>query len=355
MSLDVDIQAKLGGFDLDAQVKTSGRVTALFGRSGAGKTSLAQAIAGLVRPKAGYIRVGGQTLFDAAQGINRPAWQRQIGYVFQDARLFPHMSVLQNLTYGAGSRPNNLGQTIGLLGLEALLGRSPHTLSGGEARRVAIGRALLRQPSLLVLDEPLSGLDGARRSSVLDCLEQIKISGGPQILYISHALDEIVRLSDDVVLMSGGKTLATQPLERVFDYPEAATAAGLTCPISVLTGVVIAYENGMTQLALGLERQALFTLPRPDASHGQRVRFVVEASDVAIALSDPTDSSVQNRLAVMIDQVVPFGPGTDLVTLSGRGFALRALITHDAALRLSLARGMQVTALIKAVSRTSIG
>ena len=193
MSLDLDIHAKLGNFDLDAKVKTEGRVTALFGRSGAGKTSLAQAIAGLVRPKAGRICVNGQTLFDSTKAVNRPTWKRQIGYVFQDARLFPHMNVLQNLTYGAGPRPDKLDQTVSLLGLEALLDRAPRHLSGGEARRVAIGRALLCEPSLLILDEPLSGLDGARRSSLLNCLEQIKISGGPQILYISHALDEIMR------------------------------------------------------------------------------------------------------------------------------------------------------------------
>ena len=358
MSLDIAICAQLGGFKLDAQIDTQGQVTALFGRSGAGKSSLARAIAGLLRPQSGHIRLNGETLFDAKARLHVPPWKRQIGYVFQDARLFPHLSVLQNLTYGAGSNLSGLDQTIALLGLETLLQRSPDLLSGGEARRVAIGRALLSQPRLLILDEPLSGLDGARRLRLLDCLEQIKITGGPDILYISHDLDELIRLADQVTLMAGGKTLTTQPIEQVFEHPEAGLAAGLKAPISILTGTVLDHGEGTTRLLLGSKpdngQQAVFTLPRIDADPGHRVRFYVEASDIAIALTNPTDTSVQNRLTVEIDTIEPFGAGTLLVTLSGYGYKIRALVTSQALRNLGLRNGLCVTAMIKAVAKVGL-
>lgn len=358
MSLDMDISARLGGFTLDAQLQTQGPVTALFGRSGAGKSSLAKAIAGLIRPQAGHIRLDGETLFDAKARVHVPPWKRQIGYVFQDARLFPHLSVRQNLTYGAGPRSSGLDQTIAVLGLEKLLQRSPDGLSGGEARRVAIGRALLSQPRLLILDEPLSGLDGARRSRLLDCLEQIKITGGPKILYISHDLDEIIRLADHVTLMADGKTLTTRPLEHVFEHPEAGLAAGLKAPISILSGIVLDHGEGTTRLLLGskpaIGEQAVFTLPRLNASPGHRIRFFVEASDIAIALSNPTDTSVQNRLAVVIDSIEPFGAGTYLLTLSGLGYKMQALVTIQALRTLRLCEGLFATAMIKTVAKVGM-
>lgn len=352
MSLDIAISARLGGFTLDAQLETQGQVTALFGRSGSGKSSLAKAVAGFIRPQSGHIRLDGETLFDAKARVHVPPWKRQIGYVFQDARLFPHLSVRQNLTYGAGPIPSGLDQTIALLGLENLLQRSPDGLSGGEARRVAIGRALLSQPRLLILDEPLSGLDGARRSRLLDCLEQVKITGGPKILYISHDLDEIIRLADHVSLMADGKTLTTRPLEQVFEHPEAGLAAGLRAPISILSGIVLDHGEGTTRLLLGSKpevgQQAIFTLPHLNANPGHRVRFFVEASDIAIALTNPTDTSVQNRLAMVIDSIEPFGAGTCIVTLSGSGYKLKSAITINALSNINFYVGIHVTALIKA-------
>ncbi len=358
MSLDIAICARLGGFKLDAQLETQGQVTALFGRSGAGKSSLAKAIAGLERPLSGHIRLDGETLFDAKTRIHVPPWKRQIGYVFQDARLFPHLSVRQNLTYGSGPIQSGLDQTIALLGLEALLPRSPSGLSGGEARRVAIGRALLSQPRLLILDEPLSGLDGARRSRLLDCLEQIKITGGPSILYISHNLDEIIRLADHVTLMAGGKTLTTRPLEQVFEHPETGLAAGLKAPISILIGTVLDHGEGRSRLLLGskpdLGQRAIFTLPSINAKPGQPVRFFIEASDIAIALTNPTDTSVQNRLAVEIDAIEPFSDGTLLVTLSGYGYKVKAIVTLQAVRNLGLRTGLRVTAMIKAAAKVRL-
>jgi molybdate transport system ATP-binding protein len=358
MSLDIAISAQFGRFRLDAQLQTQGQVTALFGRSGSGKSSLAKAIAGLIRPQSGHIRLEGEALFDAQARLHVPPWKRQIGYVFQDARLFPHLSVRQNLTYGAGPRSSSLDQTIALLGLEDLLERSPDGLSGGEARRVAIGRAMLSQPRLLILDEPLTGLDGARRSRLLDCLEQIKITGGPKILYISHDLDEIIRLADHVTLMADGKTLTTRPLEQVFEHPEAGLAAGLRVPISILSGIVLDHGEGTTRLLLGSKpevgQQAIFTLPRLNAKPGQQVRFFIEASDIAIALTNPTDTSVQNRLAMVIDSIEPFGAGTFLVALSGCGYKMQGLVTSQALSDLELKEGLYVTAMIKAVARASL-
>ena len=360
MSLDIQIAAQIGSFTLKAEFVSQGGVTALFGRSGAGKTSLAQAIAGFIRPQSGHIQLDGHQLFNARSRVNSPVWRRKIGYVFQDPRLFPHMSVRANLVYGCDAAPQAvlLDQNISTLGLEALLDRRPEGLSGGEARRVAIGRALLSSPRLLILDEPLAGLDGARRSGLLNCLEQLKTLSGPQILYISHSVDEVVRLADQVVLMAGGRTLTTGPTEQIFDHPEAESAAGLTAPLSIVCGKVISHNNGATQLALGASSAQsppgqIFVVPRLDMATGNMARIAIDARDIALSLSDPTDSSVQNRLPVTISAIRPLLDGTCIIELTATGYGLKALITRQAVEHLDLKVGTSVMALIKAVARAN--
>ena len=356
MSLKVRARAQLGGFTLDADIATDARRVCLFGRSGAGKTTLANVVAGLVKPDEGRVEVDGATLFDAAAGVAVPAWRRRIGYVFQEPRLFPHLNVRANLLYarrsgGAAAREPSLAEVCALLGLEALVDRTPGDLSGGEARRVAIGRALLSGPRLMILDEPLTGLDGARRGELLAYIDALGRGGGPPMLYVSHSIEETARLADVVVLMRDGRTIACAPPAEAFDHPEAEAAAGLTAPISILNGRVLDHDAGATRLSLG---PSTFLTPRLDLAPGEAARIVVDARDVTIALSDPVDSSVQNRLHARIIAIEPHAGGL-LLRLDAHGLRLKSLVTRTAAERLSLTPGGMVFALIKAVASARHG
>ena len=215
---DVAVQKTLGDFRLDAGFKSEAPVTALFGPSGAGKTSIVSAIAGLLAPERGRVEVGNSLLFDSEKSIDIPAHKRRVRVVFQESRLFPHFSVRQNLLYGcwiagrpAGAR---LDETVKLLGLESLLKRRPRTLSGGERQRVAIGRALLADPAALLLDEPLSSLDQARKQEILPYLEKLVCGTKIPILYVSHARDEIERLATAVVTLDGGRVKSVEKIGR---------------------------------------------------------------------------------------------------------------------------------------------
>jgi molybdate transport system ATP-binding protein len=216
MSLEVDVEHRFGDFALAARFATQGRVSAFFGRSGAGKTSLAHLIAGLVRPQRGRIAVAGQVLVDTERRIFVPSHRRRIGCVFQDGRLFPHLTVRQNLLYGAWfarlpERSGALAQVCELLGIEALLARRPGGLSGGEKQRVAIGRALLAHPQLLLMDEPLASLDRERKAEILPYLERLRDEIRIPIVYVSHSVAEVARLSDTLILLSGGRVEACGP------------------------------------------------------------------------------------------------------------------------------------------------
>jgi molybdate transport system ATP-binding protein len=208
--IEIDLGHRLDAFNLAVKFDSTAQVTALSGPSGAGKSTILNAIAGLIRPERGRISVSGRVLTDTASRTFVPRHKRRIGYVFQDARLFPHMSVLANLTYGrklAGSTAP-IEPVVELLGLGALLNRKPRNLSGGEAQRVAIGRALLADPALLLLDEPLSAIDEARRAEILPFLKRLPDNAGVPILYVSHSTDEIARLAGAVVRLEAGKVTA---------------------------------------------------------------------------------------------------------------------------------------------------
>ena len=216
--LDVAVQKTLGDFRLDAQFSSATPVTALFGPSGAGKTSIVNAIAGLLRPERGRIRLNGALLFDCEAGVSIPAHRRRVRVVFQESRLFPHFTVRQNLAYGcwiAGrTAGGHLDEGAHLLGIDALLARRPRTLSGGERQRVAIGRALLADPIALLLDEPLSSLDEARKREILPYLDNLVATTKIPILYVSHAREEIERLAGTVVMLEGGRVKAVEEIKR---------------------------------------------------------------------------------------------------------------------------------------------
>ena len=216
--LTVDVEKRLGDFTLEAAFSAEGGATALFGPSGAGKTTLINAVAGLLTPDRGRVTLDGETLFDAAARLDVPAWRRRIGYVFQEGRLFPHFSVRRNLDYGrwAAGRPADtkaFAHVVGLLDIGRLLDRRPGKLSGGERQRVAVGRALLMQPRLLLLDEPLASLDAARKAEILPYLERLRDEARVPIIYVSHDAAEVRRVASRVVMLAGGKVAAAGGVE----------------------------------------------------------------------------------------------------------------------------------------------
>ncbi|MDI1282182.1 molybdenum ABC transporter ATP-binding protein [Brevundimonas sp.] len=350
MTLEVSARIVRDDFSLEVNFSADDQITCLFGRSGAGKTSVAELVAGLIRPDRGRIALAGDVLFDSDAGVSVPSWKRRIGYVFQDVRLFPHMTVRDNLLYGArraGDISPALDQTAILLGLDGLLERRPGSLSGGEARRVAIGRALLTRPRLLILDEPLSGLDGARRGDLLPYLDRLA-RDGPPILYVSHAVDEVARLADRVVLVGDGRTLEAGPPDEAFDRPEAEAAAGLSAPLSILNGRVITHDPAGNATRIDLAGTP-FLSPLLDLVPGERVRVIVDARDVALALTDPVEASFQNRLRMRI-AALEARPDGVLVRLEAGALRLKALITRRACEQLALEPGREVIALVKATA-----
>jgi molybdate transport system ATP-binding protein len=223
--IEIDVEKRLGDFLVDAAFSTEARgVTALFGISGAGKTSLINMVAGLSRPDRGRIAVQGRTLFDSEKGIDLPPERRGLGYVFQDGRIFPHRSVLSNLTYGMRLVPKHrrsigFEEVVELLGIGELLSRRVTNLSGGEKQRVAIGRALLTSPSLLLMDEPLASLDEARKAEVLPFIQRLSHKLSIPILYVSHSLDEVLKLASRLVLLDAGRVVSAGPLGEVANQP----------------------------------------------------------------------------------------------------------------------------------------
>jgi molybdate transport system ATP-binding protein len=237
--IDVDVAQRLGGFALDVKFSVEAPVVGLFGPSGSGKTSVVNLIAGVARADRGSIRVNGDVLFDAARGIDIPPERRRVGYVFQDALLFPHLDVRANLTYGQRLRPPSQRvideqHVVDLLGLATLLRRRPRMLSGGERQRVAIGRALLAQPRILLMDEPLASLDVPRKVEILDYIERLRDDLRIPIVYVSHSAAEIKRLADTVVLLSEGRCVGVGDAETLAATGEIDRDAAIHRQIAAL-------------------------------------------------------------------------------------------------------------------------
>lgn len=360
MTLSINIVHRLGDFGLNTGFQAPSGVTAIFGPSGAGKTSIVQAVSGLVTPDEGRIEIDGAVIFDSSAGINLAPQERRIGYVFQDSRLFPHMRVEQNLQYGL--RAQNLtrdaeleAQIISLLGLETLLKRFPSDLSGGEKQRVALARALLTKPRLLLLDEPLAALDQNRRDQILRHLEQLRDRFNISMLYVSHSVSEVARLANHLVLVDSGSVVKSGPVEDVFSNLEAASLIGLREAGSVLIATVVQHhDDGLTELA---GAGARLHLPRVEALSGDKVRLRIRASDVMLSLERPDGISALN---VVSGQIVAVhsgqGPGV-LVRIRCGDDHLIARVTRRSATTLGLSEGKPIHAVIKSVSvaRCDIG
>lgn len=351
--IEIDIGKRLGTFALDVAFQAGGGVTALFGRSGAGKSTIVKAIAGLTPPDRGRIKVGETVLFDSASRVNVPVERRRAGVVFQDGRLFPHLSVEQNLLYGfarAGSDKRvDAEGVIGVLGIEGLLERRPLTLSGGERQRVAVGRALLAQPRVLLMDEPLASLDAVRKAEVLPYLEALNARFGIPIIYVTHDADEVLRLASDVVLLANGKAVVSGPLGTVtsrLDLPAEAETLGLG---AILDGRVESHDaaRGLTVVATPA---GAFRLPLLQRHAGARVAIRVAARDVSIALARPEAISVQNMFDVVVDEVRAAAPHVARLALRAGEGRLVAEITADAVARLKLTPGAKAVALVKSVA-----
>ncbi len=354
MSLAVEIRHQLGSFQLDAAFASTGGLTAVFGASGCGKTSMVNVIAGLLKPDHAQISVGDTVLVDTDRGIAVPPHRRRIGYVFQDARLFPHLTVEGNLSYGEWFTPRaeryaGRAQILELLGIGPLLKRRPGELSGGEKQRVAIGRALLASPRLLLMDEPLASLDAARKAEIMPYLERLRDEVRIPIVYVSHSVAEVMRLASDVVVLSHGKLAAFGPAaeiaQRLDLVPEAEREEG---------GVIIDMRVAAHDEAFGLTRLSSAAgdiyVPGHIGPAGAPARVRIRARDVMLALEEPRHISALNILRGTVMEISPSDPASVNVRLDCGGAAVVARITRHSASALGLATGQPAYAVVKAVS-----
>lgn len=352
--LEARFVTTLGGFHLEASFEAppSG-VTALFGVSGSGKTTVLRCIAGLERAREGVLRVNGACWQDESQGLFLPAHRRPIGYVFQEPSLFPHLSVRRNLEYGlkrvdVRERRVDFDQAVELLGVTRLLERSPARLSGGERQRVAMARALLTSPRLLLMDEPLAALDTQSKAEILPYLERLHDELSVPVLYVSHSPDEVARLADYMVLMAEGRVSAQGRLSEMMtrlDLPLSQDEHAET----VLEGVVAAHDEAfhLTEVSVGGVHVAI---PREDLAIGQRVRLRIEARDVSLALAPPRHSSIVNVIPARVKELEPYRLGQVNVRLEVDGAGLLARITARSVAQLGIEPGQPVYAQVKGVA-----
>ena len=353
MTLQVRLRHRFAGAAIDAtfEVPTPG-LTAIFGPSGAGKSTVIAAVAGLLRPDRCRVAIDGSVLADTDARIWVPPEARRAGLVFQDARLFPHMSVGTNLRYGlrrAPAGPIGFDTVVALLGIGALLDRRPHTLSGGERQRVAIGRALLAQPRLLLMDEPLANLDAARKAEILPYLAQIGTALRLPVLYVTHAMEEVARLADTVVLMDGGSVTAVGTL------PDMTSRADLPLArrddaAAVLRARVLSHDPAR-QLSRIEAGGASLLVPLLKEPIGTPIRVRIPAREVILANEAPSAISVHNIVAGSVRAVAQdVGRHAALVEIALADGAFLARVTPDAIARLGLIEGAPVLALIKSVA-----
>ncbi|MBB3018008.1 molybdate transport system ATP-binding protein [Microvirga lupini] len=354
MILDVDIRHRQGGFALDACFQSDGRLTALFGPSGSGKTTIVNAVSGLVRPDHGRIAVQGRVLVDTKNDIVVPKHKRRIGYVFQEGRLFPHLDVRYNLLFGRwftprGERKASFDHVVDLLGIAHLLDRRPSTLSGGEKQRVAIGRALLADPHLLLMDEPLASLDEARKAEIYPYIERLRDEGGVPIVLVSHSVAEIARLATSVVVLSEGQVIASGPAAEVLRHTGFFAQSGLTEAGALIEARVSrhdeAYDLTVLQARAG-------TLSVPSLLHpvGTSLRVCLRARDIILSLKAPEGMSALNVLPGLISSI-DIGEGASVdVQLDCGGDPVVARVTRKSVEELGLRPGVAVHAIIKSIA-----
>lgn len=354
--LQANIRLQRPGFALDVQLDLPAQgVTALFGPSGSGKTSCLRILAGLETQAQGQVSLGGEVWQDSARRVWVPAHRRAVGVVFQEASLFSHLRVADNLRYGlnrvpAQARRFTLPQVSDWLGLGPLLERWPDTLSGGERQRVAIARALATSPQLLLMDEPLSALDQARKAELLPWLEQLTRHLDLPIVYVSHAPEEVTRLADHLVLLDQGRVVASGPMTELLTRLDLPLAQAKDAS-AVLTGQVVALDatDHLVAVQIGTHAVWLPMGPRPPVL-GQAVRLRVPARDVSLALQAPTGSSILNILPCRVLALKTDEEAQCLVALTCEDQTLLARVTARSARQLALAPGLPLFAQIKGMA-----
>jgi molybdate transport system ATP-binding protein len=352
--LSVAIDKQRGSFSLRAgfELPTPG-VVALFGRSGCGKSTLVNIIAGLLAADNGTVTLDGAVLLDTGKHLDVPPEQRRIGYVFQDARLFPHLGVEANLRYAdkraRGERFVSFDAVVGLLGLGTLLQRRTQQLSGGERQRVAIGRALLSQPRLLLLDEPLASLDTARREEVLPYLETLRDQLAIPMVYVSHQFDEVLRLATHLVLMDAGTVVAQGDIGAMSLRPELRAIIGPDAVGAILDGEVLGPDAGtsLTRVQIG---RSEFKLRAAGVARGATLRVQILARDIIVATEAPQGMSVRNIVQGRITAVSSDDDDADLIAIDIGGASIMARVTKAATRELAFMPGLPVWALVKSVS-----
>ncbi len=359
MSIIISYKQRLGtqDFDVDLTLPSKG-ITAVFGRSGAGKTSLINVVAGLNIPESGVIDINGSRLFDSQQKINMPTHKRSVGYVFQDARLFPHYKVKGNLLYGVTEfDAEHFHQITRLLALTPLLNRYPNQLSGGEKQRVAIGRALLSKPKILLMDEPLASLDLPRKREVLPFLEQLALSIEIPIIYVSHSLNEVLRLAQNLVVIDDGKVATCGGLEAVWSSKEMKPWQSFSEQSTLFEATIADHNHDYALSMVELAPNVNLWVQKIDGDIGSSVRLQVRANDVSLALEHPRKTSIRNVINGKITQLENHSNGEDKKSVSvtielAEGCLLVATVTGWACDDLALEEGMEVYAQIKGVSVT---
>ena len=356
--IDVAFRGKLGAFTLDAAFRApASGITALFGPSGCGKTAVLRCIAGLTQLRSGACVVDGETWQD--EQLFLPTWRRSIGYVFQEASLFPHLSVQRNLMYGAPKARSSvatdaigLDEVVDLLGLASLLERSPQNLSGGERQRVAIGRALLSQPKLLLMDEPLSALDRLTKDEILPFLERLHDRLSLPIIYVSHDMSEIEHLADHLVLMQAGQVIASGALSTLQSDPDLPLAINREAAVN-FDAIVESYDEEYGLLSLKVDGGRIM-VPAARFAAGAHRRLRIAASDVSLLVEPQQPSSILNSMRARIvarrligdnEMIVVLGLGAD-----GAGARLLARITRRSWDKLKLREGMELWVQVKGVS-----
>ncbi len=355
--LDIALRRSVPGFTLDVAFASTERVTSLFGRSGSGKSMILGLIAGLARPDGGHVRLGEATLLDTASGRDVPMHRRRIGLVFQDAQLFPHLNVRQNLLFGrwfcgqrvGGQRDGGVAfdQVVETLGIAALLGRRPGRLSGGEKQRVAIGRALLAAPRLLLFDEPLAALDRQRRLDILPLIERLRDEFALPMIYVSHALEEVVRLGGHVVVLEAGRVVAAGAPEAVLGAARLDDARFGRA--SIVAATVGAWDADFGLTALDHPAGTLWLAGRAGPP-GRSVRALVRATDVSLAPGETGPISIRSALAGRVAAIEPDGALAAVTLALEGGGELAALVTRRAVHDLGLGIGRPVRALVKTVA-----
>ncbi|WP_231852651.1 molybdenum ABC transporter ATP-binding protein [Bordetella petrii] len=355
--IEARLRVNYAEFSLELDLRLPGRgVTALYGHSGSGKTTCLRGVAGLTPVAQGYLRVNGEVWLDTQAGINVPTHRRALGYVFQEASLFPHLTVLRNLQFGltrvpAGQRCVDLDQAVELLGIAHLLRRMPAGLSGGERQRVGMARALLTSPRLLLMDEPLASLDVARKQEILPYLERLHGELDIPVLYVSHAPQEVARLADHLVLLENGRATASGPIGQILSRLDLPLAMGDDASVMV-AGHVADFDPAYRLMSVRLPGSASCLRTVHDGlPAGHAARLAIKARDVSVALERPQGSSIVNVIPVRVLDMAPAdNPDHILVRLDADGTALLARITRYSRDQLKLAPGMPAWAQIKAVS-----